>query len=79
MMFIRHGQTGAIEARQRSGSWGGLNPPCTRTTDRRVRDAGVTKNVANTWSSTARSASETSCITTMAVYELSGGTAATVT
>jgi 2,3,4,5-tetrahydropyridine-2-carboxylate N-succinyltransferase len=25
MMFIRHGQTGAIEARQRSGSWGGLN------------------------------------------------------
>jgi 2,3,4,5-tetrahydropyridine-2-carboxylate N-succinyltransferase len=25
MLFIRHGQTGAIEARQRSGSWGGLN------------------------------------------------------
>jgi 2,3,4,5-tetrahydropyridine-2-carboxylate N-succinyltransferase len=25
MVFIRHGQTGAIEARQRSGSWGGLN------------------------------------------------------
>jgi 2,3,4,5-tetrahydropyridine-2,6-dicarboxylate N-succinyltransferase len=25
MMFIRHGQTGAIEARQRSGSWGSLN------------------------------------------------------
>ena len=25
MMFIRHGQTGAIEARQRSGSWGTLN------------------------------------------------------
>jgi 2,3,4,5-tetrahydropyridine-2-carboxylate N-succinyltransferase len=25
MMFIRHSQTGAVEARQRSGSWGGLN------------------------------------------------------
>jgi 2,3,4,5-tetrahydropyridine-2,6-dicarboxylate N-succinyltransferase len=25
MMFIRHSQTGAIEARVRSGSWGGLN------------------------------------------------------
>jgi 2,3,4,5-tetrahydropyridine-2-carboxylate N-succinyltransferase len=25
MTFIRHGQTGAIEARVRSGSWGGLN------------------------------------------------------
>ena len=25
MLFIRHGQTGAIEARQRSGSWDGLN------------------------------------------------------
>jgi len=25
MLFIRHSQTGAIEARQRSGSWGGLN------------------------------------------------------
>ncbi len=25
MLFIRHGQTGAIEARQRTGSWGGLN------------------------------------------------------
>lgn len=25
MTFIRHGQTGAILARQRSGSWGGLN------------------------------------------------------
>ncbi|MEX2626870.1 MAG: 2,3,4,5-tetrahydropyridine-2,6-dicarboxylate N-succinyltransferase [Ilumatobacteraceae bacterium] len=25
MTFIRHGQTGAIEARQRAGSWGGLN------------------------------------------------------
>lgn len=25
MTFIRHGQTGAIMARQRSGSWGGLN------------------------------------------------------
>ena len=25
MMFIRHSQTGAIEARQRSGAWGGLN------------------------------------------------------
>ena len=25
MMFIRHAQTGAIEARVRSGSWGGLN------------------------------------------------------
>jgi 2,3,4,5-tetrahydropyridine-2,6-dicarboxylate N-succinyltransferase len=25
MMFIRHSQTGAVVARQRSGSWGGLN------------------------------------------------------
>ena len=25
MLFIRHAQTGAVEARQRSGSWGGLN------------------------------------------------------
>jgi 2,3,4,5-tetrahydropyridine-2-carboxylate N-succinyltransferase len=25
MMFIRHSQTGAVEARPRSGSWGGLN------------------------------------------------------
>ena len=25
MTFIRHSQTGAIEARQRTGSWGGLN------------------------------------------------------
>ena len=25
MMFIRHSQTGAVEARARSGSWGGLN------------------------------------------------------
>ena len=25
MLFIRHSQTGAVEARQRSGSWGGLN------------------------------------------------------
>jgi 2,3,4,5-tetrahydropyridine-2,6-dicarboxylate N-succinyltransferase len=25
MMFIRHSQTGAVEARQRTGSWGGLN------------------------------------------------------
>ncbi|MDQ3389843.1 MAG: 2,3,4,5-tetrahydropyridine-2,6-dicarboxylate N-succinyltransferase [Actinomycetota bacterium] len=25
MMFIRHSQTGAVEARVRSGSWGGLN------------------------------------------------------
>lgn len=25
MMFIRHAQTGAIEARRRSGAWGGLN------------------------------------------------------
>ena len=25
MMFIRHSQTGAVEARLRSGSWGGLN------------------------------------------------------
>jgi 2,3,4,5-tetrahydropyridine-2,6-dicarboxylate N-succinyltransferase len=25
LMFIRHSQTGAVEARQRSGSWGGLN------------------------------------------------------
>ena len=25
MMFIRHSQTGAIEARQRAGKWGGLN------------------------------------------------------
>ena len=25
MMFIRHSQTGAVVARQRTGSWGGLN------------------------------------------------------
>jgi 2,3,4,5-tetrahydropyridine-2-carboxylate N-succinyltransferase len=25
MMFIRHSQTGTIEARQRAGKWGGLN------------------------------------------------------
>jgi 2,3,4,5-tetrahydropyridine-2-carboxylate N-succinyltransferase len=25
MMFIRHSQTGAVEARQRTGKWGGLN------------------------------------------------------
>ncbi|MGH9270920.1 MAG: DapH/DapD/GlmU-related protein, partial [Ilumatobacteraceae bacterium] len=25
MMFIRHSQTGAVEARQRQGTWGGLN------------------------------------------------------
>ena len=25
MMFIRHSQTGAVEARQRAGKWGGLN------------------------------------------------------
>jgi 2,3,4,5-tetrahydropyridine-2-carboxylate N-succinyltransferase len=25
MMFIRHSQTGAVEARPRTGSWGGLN------------------------------------------------------
>lgn len=25
MLFIRHGRTGTIEARQRTGSWGGLN------------------------------------------------------
>jgi 2,3,4,5-tetrahydropyridine-2,6-dicarboxylate N-succinyltransferase len=25
MMFIRHSQTGAVEARQREGTWGGLN------------------------------------------------------
>ena len=25
MMFIRHSQTGTVEARQRTGSWGGLN------------------------------------------------------
>jgi 2,3,4,5-tetrahydropyridine-2-carboxylate N-succinyltransferase len=25
MMFIRHSQTGAVEARQRTGTWGGLN------------------------------------------------------
>jgi 2,3,4,5-tetrahydropyridine-2-carboxylate N-succinyltransferase len=25
MMFIRHAQTGSIEARVRSGDWGGLN------------------------------------------------------
>ena len=25
MMFIRHSQTGAVEARQRTGNWGGLN------------------------------------------------------
>ena len=25
MMFIRHSQTGAVEARQRTGTWAGLN------------------------------------------------------
>jgi 2,3,4,5-tetrahydropyridine-2-carboxylate N-succinyltransferase len=25
MMFIRHSQTGAVEARQRTGNWTGLN------------------------------------------------------
>ena len=25
MMFIRHSQTGAVEARPRHGTWGGLN------------------------------------------------------
>jgi len=25
MMFIRHSQSGAVEARQRTGDWGGLN------------------------------------------------------
>ena len=32
MMFIRHSQTGAVEARQRTGSWGGLNAALARTT-----------------------------------------------
>ncbi|MBA3288101.1 MAG: 2,3,4,5-tetrahydropyridine-2,6-dicarboxylate N-succinyltransferase, partial [Acidimicrobiia bacterium] len=25
LMYLRHSQTGAVEARSRSGSWGGLN------------------------------------------------------
>ena len=32
LLFRRNSQTGAIEALQRSGSWAGSTPPCTRTT-----------------------------------------------
>ena len=43
MMFIRHSQTGAVEARQRTGSWGGLNAALHTQLTRLVRSTAMAK------------------------------------